>query len=105
MDTLATVDVCVNEVTPTVFCDEEGYDLVPFRMVSIIQEPLESKITEGRDINTVNEVTEILMVREEISICDKSQENEEVSSSEEDNELNKQLFYDASDELEDLQEE
>ena len=45
------------------------------------------------------------MVREEISICDKSQENEEVSSSEEDNELNKELFYDASDELEDLQEE
>ena len=24
MDTLATVDVCVNEVTPTVFCNEEG---------------------------------------------------------------------------------
>ena len=41
MDTLATRDVCVNEVTPTLFCDEEGYDLVPFRMVSIIQEPLE----------------------------------------------------------------
>ena len=58
MDTLATVDVCVNEVTLTVFCDKEGYDLVPFRMVSIIQEPLESiktkeentsNICEGRD--------------------------------------------------------
>ena len=36
MDTLATVDVCVNEVTPIVFCDKEGYDLVPFKMVSII---------------------------------------------------------------------
>ena len=30
MDILATVDVCVNEVTPIVFCDEEGYDLVSF---------------------------------------------------------------------------
>ena len=26
IDTLATVDVCVNEVTPTIFCDEEGFD-------------------------------------------------------------------------------
>ena len=24
---LATLDVCVNEMTPTVFCDEEGYDV------------------------------------------------------------------------------
>ena len=35
-DVLATVDVCVNEVTPTVFCDEEGYDIVPVHMVRVL---------------------------------------------------------------------
>ena len=104
MDTLATVDVCVSKVDPTIFCDKEGYDLVPFRMVSIIQEPLESTKTYERNINTTNEVTEVLFVKEENSICDKSQKEEEVHSSNEDNELNKELFYDASDEMEDFQE-
>ena len=28
MHVLATMDVCVNETSPTVFCDDEGYDLV-----------------------------------------------------------------------------
>ena len=35
-DILATLDVCTNEVTPTMFCDEEGYDLFPFQMVKIL---------------------------------------------------------------------
>ena len=38
MDILATVDVCVNEVTPSVFCDEEGYDLISFHMVFAIED-------------------------------------------------------------------
>ena len=38
MDILATIDVCVNEVNPTVFCDKEGYDLIPFQMVLAINE-------------------------------------------------------------------
>ena len=29
-DILATLDVCINEVTPAMFCNEEGYDLFPF---------------------------------------------------------------------------
>ena len=41
-----------------------------------------------------------MLVKEEISICDKSQDDEGESSSNEDNGLNKELFYDASDELE-----
>ena len=34
-DVLATVDVCINKVTPTVFCDEEGYDIIPIHMVEV----------------------------------------------------------------------
>ena len=30
-DILATLIVCTNEVNPTLFCDEEGYDLFPSR--------------------------------------------------------------------------
>ncbi|MCO5581536.1 hypothetical protein L7F22_035422 [Adiantum nelumboides] len=30
---LATLDICVNELTPTRFCDDEGYDLIPFNMI------------------------------------------------------------------------
>ena len=46
-DVLATVDVCVNEVTPTVFCDEEGYDLVPFHMVKLITHAAENMEKEA----------------------------------------------------------
>ena len=28
MDVLATVTICVNDVTPTLFCDKEGYDVI-----------------------------------------------------------------------------
>lgn len=38
MDILATVDVCVNEVNPVIFCDEEGYDIAPFFMVQAVKE-------------------------------------------------------------------
>ena len=35
-DILATLDVCVNDLTSTKFCDEEGYDLM---MIRVILEP------------------------------------------------------------------
>ena len=35
---LATLDVCVNEVRPMKFCDENGYDIVPYFMISTIRE-------------------------------------------------------------------
>ena len=38
MDILATVDVCVNDVTPTAFCDEEGFDLAPLFTIRVIPE-------------------------------------------------------------------
>ena len=36
MDDLAIVDVCVNKTSLIVFCDEEGYDIIPFHMVSAV---------------------------------------------------------------------
>ena len=36
MNILATLNVCVNEVTPTKLCDEDGYDLVPIMIVNTI---------------------------------------------------------------------
>ena len=44
-DILATIDVCTNEVTPTMFCDEEGYNLFPFQMVKVLQ-PIEEDAKE-----------------------------------------------------------
>ncbi|MCO5583996.1 hypothetical protein L7F22_037914 [Adiantum nelumboides] len=35
---LSTLDICVNELTPTKFCDEEGYDLVTLQLASVILE-------------------------------------------------------------------
>ena len=32
---LATLDICVNETTPTVFCDEEGYNVIPICMIKV----------------------------------------------------------------------
>ena len=65
--------MCVNKVTRTIFCDKEGYDLVPFKMVSIIQEPLESIKTEEENTNNICEETKVMYVKDEISVCDKIQ--------------------------------
>ena len=46
MDVLATVDVCVNETSPTVFCDKEGYNLIPFHMVSAVLEKSNEAVCE-----------------------------------------------------------
>ena len=35
-DILATLDMCVNDLTPTKFCDEEGFDRM---MIRVIHEP------------------------------------------------------------------
>ena len=41
-DILATLDVCTNEVNPTLFCDEEGYDLFSFQMVNVLAKSQET---------------------------------------------------------------
>lgn len=35
-DVLATLDVCVDEVTLTLFSDEEGYDIMPLQIIIIV---------------------------------------------------------------------
>ena len=45
MDTLATVDVCINEVNPIKFCDGRGYDIASFQMINVI---LEQTIVETK---------------------------------------------------------
>ena len=52
MDTLAMVDVCIKDVTPTIFCDEEGFDLVSFQMVVVIMDPPTQINLEGEETYT-----------------------------------------------------
>ena len=99
-DVLATMDVCVNEVTPIVFCDEEGYDIIPVHMVNVLHEETQQKDDE-QETTTTNIEPQDLKLMEEISICDKGPANE--SSDDEDNHQ-EHVFYDASDELEDYEE-
>ena len=63
---LATLDVCVNEMTPTIFCDEEGYDIIPICMIkvshgtSLLDDAIHGQ--EGPEIGTTNEEQEELDV-------------------------------------------
>ena len=74
-DVLATVDVCVNEVTPTVFCDKEGYDIIPIHMVKVLYEHPDHKEHE-KEPTTTNLKPQDLKLMEEISIHDKDLANE-----------------------------
>ena len=71
MDGQATVDVCVNEVTPTFFCDEEGYDLIPFQMVSVIKDHPNQQEIEEESHETQEDGVNILHIREEVSVRDR----------------------------------
>ena len=66
-DILATLDVCTNKVIPTMFCDEEGYDLFPFQMVKVLQ-PTE----EGAKVDDLEEELSARVVQNEISSFDHS---------------------------------
>ena len=44
---LATLDVCAIKTCPTTqFCDEEGFDVVPYYMMSVIKEETEGQMCE-----------------------------------------------------------
>ena len=43
---VATLDVCVNETTPTILCDDEGYDIIPIEMIKAAHEPIENQEDE-----------------------------------------------------------
>ena len=94
------VDVCVNEVAPIVFCDKEGFDLVPFQMVLVIQDFSTHIDMKEDETNTSRKAIEAMYVKDEISICDKSQIEEVVDSSSEVEDPSRELFYDASNKLE-----
>lgn len=72
---LAIVDVCVNEVTPIVFYDDEGYDIVPFNMIKVIHDHDHSEkdnqenttITKDFEDNIVTGIKQ-LNLQEEVSI-------------------------------------
>ena len=105
---LATLDICVNETTPTIFCNEEGYNIIPICMIKVDHEngaPDDAiQWQEVPESGTTNEEQEELDVairhlglQDEISIRDLSED--------EDEEIKDQVFYDASDELEDSEED
>ena len=52
-DILATMDVCVNEVTSTIFCDEEGFGIIPIHMVRVLHEETKQEDDE-QETTTVN---------------------------------------------------
>ena len=94
------LDVCINEVTPIIFCDEEGYDIIPIHMVKVFHEGPNTN-TEDQE-STTNEIKpQDLKLCEEVSIHDINQWSE---SSEEENDHRDQVYYDASDKLEDFEE-
>lgn len=69
---LATLDVCVNEVTPTKFCDKNGLDIVPICMINGIQRPQEEALNQTKEENLEKETNEVqcLRIKEEISVRD-----------------------------------
>ena len=66
------MDVCVNEVTPTVFCDEEGYDIIPIHMVGVFHEKPDCDKME-QEPTTTKVTPRDLKLFEEVSIRDQSQ--------------------------------
>lgn len=100
---IATMDVCIDEQTPIVFCDKERYDLVPFRMIAALR-------TMGNNENFVEEVTQDLkklQIHYEISITERNLEEtqtrkDQESKIEEEDRDNHQ-FYDALDEFEEFE--
>ncbi|MCO5609839.1 hypothetical protein L7F22_064071 [Adiantum nelumboides] len=65
---LSILDICVNELTPTKFCDDEGYNLVTLQMASVILElGLEGDASEEptHEVDCKRIVDEISVVKRE----------------------------------------
>lgn len=102
MDVLVTVDVCVNETSPTVFCDEEGFDLVPFHIVSAVLEKTNKAVCEDNPTDEIEAKMKALNIHDEISMNDNinlGNESDDSDSSIEEEGPSCQLFYDVVDEL------
>ena len=44
--------MCVNKVTPTIFCDEEGFDIIPIQMIIVSLEIIKNE--ENKDHEEVS---------------------------------------------------
>ena len=66
---LATLDVCINEVTPTRFCDKNGLDITPLCMIKAIK-PSKELETDKDPIDKLEQSIQCLRIYEEISIRD-----------------------------------
>ncbi|MCO5570124.1 hypothetical protein L7F22_023840 [Adiantum nelumboides] len=71
---LSTLDICVNKLTPTKFCDEEGYDLVTLQMASVI---LESGSESDENEEKLTRKLECKRIVDEISIIDIEKQTED----------------------------
>ena len=99
MDTLATMDVCINEATPIALCDEKGFDLVLFQMVLVIWDP-STHINLKEDVTSTSiKESEAMYARNEISIHNEGKVEEMVENSYDMEDPNRELLYNASDEL------
>ncbi|MCO5599137.1 hypothetical protein L7F22_053237 [Adiantum nelumboides] len=70
---LSTLDICVNELTPTKFCDEEGYDLVTLQIKSVI---LESWSESDENEEKFTQKVECKRIIDEISVIDIEKQTE-----------------------------
>ena len=91
-DVLATMTICVNEVVPTLFCDEDGFDVIPIQMVNVLetQEECNPKQESNEDPPLEKEINHI-NIDNQVSTFDLSSGHETQGTN----------YYDASDELED----
>ena len=93
MDVLATVTICVNDVNPTLFCDEEGYDVILVQMVNVLTIQDEDPLTLESSIEPSLEAeVRHVKVENEISTFDLSSRHEMQGGN----------YYDASDELDEF---
>ena len=64
--------MCTNEVTPTLICDEEGYDLISFQMVRVLQHTNKEDRMETCETNEVDCDVPAMMIQNEISPFEES---------------------------------
>ena len=92
-DVLATVTICVNEVIPTLFCNEEGFDVIPIQMVNVLEHlEEESPTQDSYGDPTIEKGLNHVKIDNEVSTFDLSSEHETLEEN----------YYDAFDEFEDL---
>ena len=90
---LATVTICVNDVTPTLFCDEDSFDVIPIQTVIAIRGPEENNPTqESFGDHTIEIELDHVKLDNEVSTFDLSFEHETQG----------ETYYDASNELKEV---